>query len=141
MSPAIAGTLRITGGLQAIDLSPKFFTTNITCAILLSPGRGRGEGEVGQVSFVCDTCCKTGWAWHLFGENLGNDLRRFPSNCCRPSYVQCSIKLRNNFSLFLFFMFVFEWTFYLIHCWISDIKLLDILILMLSKQPLCDTHI
>lgn len=58
--PAIAGALEITGGLQAIDLSPKFFTTNITCAILLSPKGGRGE--VGQVSFVCDTCCKTGWA-------------------------------------------------------------------------------
>lgn len=42
MSPAIAGPLRFKGGLQAIDLSPKFFTTNITCAILLSSAGGRG---------------------------------------------------------------------------------------------------
>lgn len=49
MSPANAGPLRITDGLQAIDLSPKFFTTNITCAILLSPGGTGGS----RTSFFC----------------------------------------------------------------------------------------
>lgn len=83
--PAIAGALEITGGLQAIDLSPKFFTTNITCAILLSPDGGKG-GKLDKFLLFATRVAKRVGPDTCSERIFGSDLRRFPWKCWRSFY-------------------------------------------------------
>lgn len=93
-----------------IDLSPKFFAINITWAILLSRSmRGR---EFGQVSFVWNTCCQTGCAWHLCKGILRAVSSRYTRNRCAPLRWNWNIYDLNYMvsCFFLCFAITVTWT-------------------------------